>query len=202
MSERSKSKKSAMKVITTPDERLRRRSVKVRYDDPEVAKIIEEMRKNTLTWEKEHEHELSAAMAAPQLGVNKRIIIVRDDFDDKDNHHFTALLNPEVIKTEGKIVKDHEGCLSVPRDYGLVPRPEKVKIKAFMEDGSEVRIKADGFLARTLQHEIDHLNGVLFIDLIRDDPEAWFYIDDKDGELKPVEDFSEISENKDLWPEE
>ncbi|MBQ8992121.1 peptide deformylase [Candidatus Saccharibacteria bacterium] len=191
-----------MEVITTPDPRLRKRSTKVRPGDPEVAKIIEEMRKNTLEWEKEHQHELTAAMAAPQLGVNMRIIIVRDDFDDKDNHHFTALLNPEVIKAEGKIVSDQEGCLSVPKYYGAVPRPEKVKIKALLEDGREVRIKADGFLARTLQHEIDHLNGILFIDHIKDDKDAWFYIDEKDGELRPVEDFAEIENNKDLWPDD
>ncbi len=191
-----------MEVITTPDPRLRKKSIKARFDDPEVAEIIEKMRKNTLEWEKKHPHELSAAMAAPQLGYNKRIIIVRDDFDDKENRHFTALLNPEVIKVEGPVVKDHEGCLSVPKYYGLVPRHEKVKVKAFLEDGKEVRLKADGFLARTLQHEIDHLNGVLFIDHIKDDPEAWFYIDDEDGELKPIEDFSEVENNKDLWPDD
>ena len=159
--EQAKKATKKLKVITTPDERLRKKSTKARYDDPEVKEIIEEMRRNTLEWEKEHEHELSAAMAAPQLGVNKRIIIVREDFDDKDNQSYIALLNPEVIKTEGKIVSDQEGCLSVPKYYGAVPRPEKVKVKAFLEDGKEVRIKADGFLARTLQHEIDHLNGIL-----------------------------------------
>ena len=191
-----------MEVIVTPDPRLREKSTKARPGDPEVEQIIEKMRKNTLEWEKQHPHELSAAMAAPQLGYNKRIIIVRDDFDDKENRHFTALLNPEIIKAEGQIVKDHEGCLSVPKYYGLVPRHDKVKVKALLEDGNEVRIKADGFLARTLQHEIDHLNGILFIDHIKDDKEAWFYIDDKDGELKPIEDFSEIENNKDLWPDD
>ena len=191
-----------MEVIVTPDPRLREKSTKAHPGDPEVEQIIEKMRKNTLEWEKQHPHELSAAMAAPQLGYNKRIIIVRDDFDDKENRHFTALLNPEIIKAEGQIVKDHEGCLSVPKYYGLVPRHDKVKIKAQLEDGNEVRIKADGFLARTLQHEIDHLNGILFIDHIKDDKEAWFYIDDKDGELKPIEDFSEIENNKDLWPDD
>lgn len=191
-----------MEVIVTPDPRLREKSTKARPGDPEVETIIEKMRKNTLEWEKQHPHELSAAMAAPQLGYNKRIIIVRDDFDDKENRHFTALLNPEIIKAEGQIVKDHEGCLSVPKYYGLVPRHDKVKVKALLEDGNEVRIKADGFLARTLQHEIDHLNGILFIDHIKDDKEAWFYIDDKDGELKPIEDFSEIENNKDLWPDD
>ncbi len=191
-----------MDIVTTPDQRLRKKSTKVHAGDPEISEIVEKMRKSTLEWEKTHEHELSAAMAAPQLGYNKRVIIVRDDFEDKNNRHFTALLNPEVIKTEGKVVKEHEGCLSVPRYYGLVPRKEKVKIKALLEDGQEVRIKADGFLARTLQHEIDHLNGILFIDHIKDEPEAWYYIDEKDGELKPVEDFSEVENNKDLWPDD
>lgn len=189
-------------VVKTPDPRLRKRSIKVRPGDPKVTEVIEAMRESTLEWEKQHEHELSAAMAAPQLGENLRVIIVRDDFDDKENHHFTALLNPEIIKAEGEVVKDHEGCLSVPKYYGLVPRKEKVRVKAFLENGDEVRIKADSFLARTLQHEIDHLNGILFIDHIKDDPEAWFYIDDKDGELKPVKDFSEIEQNKDLWPDD
>lgn len=191
-----------MDIVTTPDPRLRKKSTKVHAGDPEISEIVEKMRKSTLEWEKTHEHELSAAMAAPQLGYNKRVIIVRDDFEDKNNRHFTALLNPEVIKIEGKVVKEHEGCLSVPRYYGLVPRKEKVKIKALLEDGQEVRIKADGFLARTLQHEIDHLNGILFIDHIKDEPEAWYYIDEKDGELKPVEDFSEVENNKDLWPDD
>ena len=105
-------------------------------------------------------------MAAPQLGFDRRIIIVRDDLDDKKNKTFTALIDPEVIKTEGKIESDFEGCLSVPAIYGKVPRPTKVKIKAMLEDGTPVRIKAEDSLARTLLHEIDHLNGVLYYDHI------------------------------------
>lgn len=140
-------------------------------------------------------------MAAPQMGVNQRIIIVRDDFDDKNNNSFTALINPEVIKTEGRVVKEAEGCLSVPEIYGMVGRPHKAKIKAVLEDGTEVRIKADGYLARTLMHEIDHLNGILFIDHIRDDKSA-FYRLDKNGELQPVDYDREIKNNTDLFPED
>lgn len=190
-----------MKIITTPDPRLRQKSTKVNVIDEEVEDVIAAMRKSCADWEKEHEFELSAAMAAPQLGVNKRIIIVRDDFDDKANKHFTALLNPEVIKTEGKIVKDQEGCLSVPYLYGLVPRPEKVKIKAELEDGTPVRIKADGFLARTLMHEIDHLNGILFIDHIKDDADA-FYRMNAEGDLEPVDYEKEVKGNKELFPDD
>ena len=190
-----------MKIITTPDPRLRKKSIKVTTVDTEVKDIIKEMTANSLKWESEHPHELSAAMAAPQLGINRRIIIVRDDLDDKSNNHFTALINPEVIKTEGKIIKDYEGCLSDPEIYGLVPRPEKAKIKALLEDGTEVRIKATDFLARTLLHEIDHLNGILFIDHIKDDHNAFYKLDQK-GDLKPLDFDQNIKDNQDLFPDD
>ena len=188
-----------MKIITVPDRRLREPSEKVRQIDFEVLDTIADMRKLSLDWESKHPYELSAAMAAPQMGVNKRIIIIRDDMEDKKNAHFTALINPEVTKTEGKTVTDYEGCLSVPKIYGMVPRPLKVRVKAKTEDGKEVRIKASGELARTLLHEIDHLNGVLFIDHIKDKADAFYYMDDK-GELIPVKNYDkEIRDNVKLW---
>ncbi|MDO4753210.1 MAG: peptide deformylase [Candidatus Saccharibacteria bacterium] len=191
-----------MKIITTPDKRLREKSEKVRQIDFEVLDIISDMRKLSTDWEAKHPYELSAAMAAPQMGVNKRIIIVRDDMEDKKNAHFTALINPEVTKTEGKTVTDYEGCLSVPKIYGMVPRPFKVRVRAKLEDGKEVRIKATGEMARTLLHEIDHLNGILFIDHIKDKPDAFYYMD-KNGELKPVKNYEkEIKNNAKLWGEE
>ena len=187
-----------MKIITTPDPRLREKSEKIREIDDETLGIISDMRKLSLDWETEHPYELSAAMAAPQMGVLKRIIIIRDDMEDKKNAAFTALINPEVIRAEGKIIRDFEGCLSVPTIYGKVPRASKVRVKARLEDGTEVRIKATGELARTLLHEIDHLDGVLFIDHIRDDKDAFYKMDDK-GDLKPVDYEKEILGNKKLW---
>ena len=189
------------KIITTPDARLREKSTKVGEINDEIAGIIADMRKLSLDWEKEHPYELSAAMAAPQMGVNKRIIIVRDNMEDKDDATFTALINPEVIKTEGKIVKDYEGCLSVPTIYGMVERPTKAKIKAKLEDGTEVRIKAEDDLARVLLHEIDHLNGILFIDHIKDEKDAFFEMNDK-GDLVPVDYETIIKRNKELFPDE
>lgn len=189
------------KVITTPDPRLRMKSRKVNQITDDTHTIIADMLKASLDWEDKHPFELSAAIAAPQLGVNQRIILVRDDLDDKKNNSFTALINPEVIKTEGKIQRDYEGCLSVPEIYGLVPRPKKVKIKALLEDGHEVRIKAEGYLARCLMHEIDHLNGILFIDHIKDDREA-FYKLDENGDLQPVDYDKYIKNNQTLFPEE
>lgn len=191
-----------MKIITTPDRRLREKSEKVGAIDFEVLDTIAEMRKLSTEWEKDHPYELSAAMAAPQIGVNKRIIIIRDDMENKENAKFTALINPVVTKTEGKTVTDFEGCLSVPSIYGKVPRPLKARVRARTEDGKEVRIKASGELARTLLHEIDHLDGILFIDHIKDKKDAFYYMDNR-GELKPIKDYEkEIRDNEQLWGEE
>lgn len=187
-----------MKIITTPDARLREVSEKVSKIDDEVLDIIARMRQLSLDWEKEHPYELSAAMAAPQMGVNRRIIIVRDDMEDKKKATFTALINPVVVKAEGKIQRDYEGCLSVPKIYGIVPRASKVRVKAKLEDGTEVRIKATGELARTLLHEIDHLDGILFIDHIKNDPKAFYVMNDK-GELEPADYAAEIAGNQQLW---
>ena len=190
-----------MKIITTPDPRLREKSEKVKEIDEEILDVIAEMRRLSLEWEKSHPFELSAAMAAPQMGVNKRIIIVRDDLDNKENATFTALINPVVLKTEGKIRRDYEGCLSVPKIYAMVPRPHKARVKALTEDGREVRIKAEGEMARILLHEIDHLEGILFIDHVKGDRKAFYEMGD-DGEIHPVDYAERIEGNKELFPED
>lgn len=194
-------KKDIPSIVTTPDPRLRQKSEKVHQIDDETKRIIDEMIASSLAWEEEHEFELSAAMAAPQLGYNKRIIVVREDMSNKDNATFVPLINPVVIKTEGKIIEDYEGCLSVPSIYGKVGRPYKARIKAVTENGEEVRLKATGFLARTLLHEIDHLDGVLFIDHIKDQTDAFYKLNDK-GDLEPLNYDKYIKNNKDLFPDE
>lgn len=194
-------KKDIPSIVTTPDPRLRQKSEKVHQIDDETKRIIDEMIASSLAWEEEHEFELSAAMAAPQLGYNKRIIVVREDMSNKDNANFVPLINPVVIKTEGKIIEDYEGCLSVPSIYGKVGRPYKARIKAVTENGEEVRLKATGFLARTLLHEIDHLDGVLFIDHIKDQTDAFYKLNNK-GDLESLDYDKYIKNNKDLFPDE
>ena len=194
-------KKDIPSIVTTPDPRLRQKSEKVHQIDDEIKRIIDEMIASSLAWEEEHEFELSAAMAAPQLGYNKRIIVVREDMSNKDNATFVPLINPVVIKTEGKIIEDYEGCLSVPSIYGKVGRPYKARIKAVTENGEEVRLKATGFLARTLLHEIDHLDGVLFIDHIKDQTDAFYKLNDK-GDLESLDYDKYIKNNKDLFQDE
>ena len=193
--------KKCAEVIVTPDPRLRQVSTEVTEIDDEVKDIIEQMIQASLDWEKEHEFELSAALAAPQLGFNRRIIVVREDMNEKKNANFIALINPVVVKTEGRILRDYEGCLSVPTIYGKVPRPAKARIKAQLEDGTEVKLKTEGFLTRTILHEIDHLDGILFIDHIRDKKDAFYKLNDK-GDLVPVDYEKEIKDNKQLWPDD
>lgn len=185
-------------IITLPTEQLRKKSERVHIVTNETRKIIQDMKDAALDWEDSRPHEISAALAAIQINKLKRIVIVRSDFDNKSDREFTALINPEVVKYEGEIVEDFEGCLSVKEIYGKVPRYSKVRIKSLDEDGKEVRFKAEGFLARVLQHEIDHTNGVLFIDHIKESPEAFYRLDDH-GELKQLNYEKKIKNSSILW---
>lgn len=186
-------------IITLPNPRLRERSKKVQIITPEIEQLIEDMISVSLDWEDSRPHEISAALAAAQMNRPERVIIIRNNLDDKSVREFTALINPEIIKFEGEIIEDYEGCLSVPNSiYGMIPRHSKIKIKAMDIKGNKVRIKADGFLARILQHEIDHTNGIVFIDHIKNNENA-FYKLNKKGELKPLNYDKDIRENSILW---
>ena len=123
---------------------------------------------------------------------------MRSDFEDKENSHFTALINPEIVKYEGAIVEDYVGCLSVKDIYGKVPRYNKIRVKALNAEGQEVRFKADGFLARVIQHEVDHMHGIVFIDHIKDATDAFYKLDAK-GELEPLNYDEDIKDNPILW---
>ena len=102
-------------------------------------------------------------LAGPQVGVGKRVMVV--DVNEEDGRRF-ALVNPTVVEQSRALEKEEEGCLSIPGVAAHVERPSTVVVEALDETGRPVRIEADGLLARCLQHEIDHLDGVLFIDRI------------------------------------
>ena len=178
-------------IITLPDPRLREKSAKIHEISPEVRDTIEQMKNASIDWENSRPHEAAVALAAIQIARHERVIIIREDFEDKDNHNFTVLINPEIVKYEGKIESDDEGCLSVKDVYGKVPRWTKVRVRAIDEDGYEVRFKSpNAFLARVLQHEIDHTNGICFVDHIAHNHDAFSVLNDK-GDLVPV-DFAKV----------
>lgn len=183
-------------IITLPNAHLREKSKRVHVITEEVKKLVQDMEAATLDWEDNRPHELGVALAAVQVDRLFRVVVVRNDFDNKDDRSFFPLINPEITKAEGKPVLDHEGCLSVKDIYGLVPRYPKVRVKALDLEGRELRFKAEGFLARVLQHEIDHTNGLLFIDHNKD-TDAFFTLN-KEGELEKV-DHETIRKSRILW---
>lgn len=185
-------------IITLPHKSLRTSSKKVGLITPEIKKIIQDMKDATLDWEASRDHEVSVALAAVQINQLWRIVVVREDFRDKDNHTFYVLINPKIVKYDGDISEDYEGCLSIKDVYALVPRYERVKVKALDENGKEFRINAKGFLARILQHEIDHTNGTVIIDHVHDVPDAFFRLA-ADGKLNPLDYDKDIKDNAELW---
>lgn len=129
---------------------LRKKAEKVSLTD-EVKQLIKRMKKAV----KEHD---GIGLAAPQIGESKRVIVI------ETGDSFTALLNPEILEKSEETIITKEGCLSVDGIWLDVERAKKVKAKALTEEGEEVEIEAEDLLAVVLQHEIDHLNGILFID--------------------------------------
>ena len=187
-------------LITLPNTHLREPSKKVGYIDEQVMQLIEKMEAVTLDWEASREHEVGVALAAIQIDVPLRVVVVRNDFDNKADTTFRTFINPVITKYEGEILEDFEGCLSVKDIYGKVPRYSKVRVKALDATGEEVRFSAEGFLARVFQHEIDHTNGKLFLDHIKDAPDA-FYTLDESGNLQQLNYKTGVHGNVTLWGE-
>ena len=185
-------------IIALPNPHLRQKSNRVHVVTPEIQQLSDDMTSAALDWEDSRPHEISAALAAVQIDTLERVVIVRGDFDDKNTREFITLINPEIVKYEGEIVEDYEGCLSVKQVYGKVPRYSKIRVKALNLEGNEIRIRAEGFLARVIQHEIDHTNGIVFIDHIRDSRDAFYKLDER-GELQPLDYDEHIRDNTELW---
>lgn len=185
-------------IISLPHASLREKSARVGIVSEDVRRIVNDMETATLDWEDNRKHELGVALAAVQIDIHMRIVIIRSSFEDKADRTFQHFINPEIAKREGALVEDYEGCLSVRDIYGMVPRYEKVKIKALDLDGSQIRVTAEGFLARVFQHEIDHTTGTLFIDHIKDKHDAFFTLTDE-GKLEQLDYEHDIRDNRILW---
>jgi peptide deformylase len=185
-------------IIVLPNDHLRQRSRKITVVSDEIKKLIADMESATLDWEDSRAHEVGVALAAIQIDSPFRVVIIRNDFEDKKNRSFSVFLNPQITKYEGEIVEDYEGCLSIRDIYGKVPRHAKVRVKAMNVEGKEVRLKVDGFLARVFQHEIDHINGIVFVDHIKDKPEVFFHLEE-DGKLKELDYDKDIKDSETLF---
>lgn len=170
-------------IITLPNDHLRQRSRRITQIDADTHQIISDMIAATLDWEAHRPNEVAVALAAIQIDKPIRIVIIRADFDNKENKNFQVLINPEITKYEGEIITDYEGCLSVKDVYGKVPRYSKVRGRAIDINGNRIKIKStDPFLSRVLQHEVDHTNGICFVDHIAHNQDA-FSVLTKSGDL-------------------
>lgn len=146
---------AVLDVLIYPDENLAKVCQPVENVDDELRQFIDDM------FETMYDHE-GIGLAAPQVNVLKRVITI--DIEG-DKAHQIVLINPEIVASSGETGIE-EGCLSIPGCRALVPRKEKLTVKALNRNGEEFTLDADGLLAICIQHEIDHLNGVLFVDHI------------------------------------
>jgi peptide deformylase len=146
---------AVLEVLTFPDERLRTIAKPVEKVDADVKKLVEDMF-DTMRDEK------GIGLAATQVNVHRRVVVM-DVSEEQDNP--LVFINPEIIHKEGSTISE-EGCLSVPNNYAKVDRAEKVTVSALNQDGEKFELNADGLLAICIQHELDHLQGKLFVDYL------------------------------------
>jgi peptide deformylase len=151
-------------IVKYPEKSLNQPSAPVDEIDDEVRKLIEDMGETMF-------HDSGVGLAAPQVGVNRRIIVydarAMEEERDPEAREFTALINPEIVeKSQTTFISESEGCLSVVDYRADVKRHDQVNVRALNIQGKELNFTADGILAVIMQHEIDHLDGILFIDRI------------------------------------
>jgi peptide deformylase len=142
-------------IRTLPDPVLRQKAKRVRTIDGSIKKLIADMRETL------HANPGRVGLAAPQVGVSLRVIVI--GIPDEDD---VILINPEVVRRKGERLVN-EACLSLPGYMGQINRAESVTAKGRDPSGKEIRIKAEGLLAQALEHEIDHLNGLIYIDHLK-----------------------------------
>ncbi len=151
---------AVLEIRTLPDPVLRRKAKRVTTINGSIQKLIDDM---IDTLRAVH----GAGLAAPQIGVSLRIAVI--EIPEKE---VITLINPEIVRREGVRVVE-EGCLSYPGYYGEIKRSEVVKVKAQNRQGKQFRLKGEELLAQALEHETDHLNGILYIDHVESPDKLW-----------------------------
>lgn len=151
---------SVVKIRTLPDPVLRQKAKKVANIDGSVRKLVDDMIDTMRAVS-------GVGLAAPQIGMSLRIAVI-----EMPGEEVITLINPQIIKKQGERMIE-EACLSVPGYQGEVKRAVTVKVKAQDRQGREFRIKGEGLMAQALEHEIDHLNGILYIDHVENEENLW-----------------------------
>lgn len=147
---------TTLKIVTYPDQLLTRPTKPVENIDQSIQDLIEKMAVTMY-------EAPGVGLAAIQVGIDKSIVVY-DESPRDGNRDFNVLINPKIIRREGEILSENEGCLSVPDFTATVTRAAQVTVEALDREGKPLTIDAEDLLAIILQHEIDHLNGILFVD--------------------------------------
>ncbi len=175
-------------LVTIPSSVLRMKSKRIGHVDDAIKQLAEDMIETVLDWD--HGSEFGAALAAIQIGQPHKLTVVRNNFDDAEDKTFLTFVNPEIVQKSSERVTDIEGCLSVPGIYARIARARKIKVKAETLDGQPIRLSLEGFAARVFQHEVDHMQGKLFIDMIKSVDDVLALGDD--DKLHPVDTMPEM----------
>ncbi len=149
---------SKKKILTIPDPILREISQPVKKVDQDIKNLMDEMLETMYD-------APGIGLAAVQIGILKRVIVM-DLSKEKEKKKPIFIVNPEIISKSDDLVSYEEGCLSIPNQFAEIERPNSCKIKYLDYDGKQNELKAEGLLATCIQHEIDHINGILFIDYL------------------------------------
>ena len=152
------------KIITLPHPALRIPSRRIGLIDDSIHKVQQELLEQAILWEKSRKSEITVGLAGVQINKPIRIIIIRQSIERGTPAKFDTLINPKILKLSGQPSIEPEGCLSVDGYYANVARYPTVKVIAQDLNGRPIKIKAQGFLARILQHECDHLKGITIVD--------------------------------------
>jgi peptide deformylase len=150
---------SVRSIVYMGDPVLRTPAEPVERFDAELRALVEDMFETMY-------HAEGVGLAAPQVGVSRRVLVVDVRDEESGQRDRYALVNPEIVAVSRETDRASEGCLSIPGLEEVVERPWSVEVRGFDPEGGEVTIEADDLLARALQHEIDHLDGVLFLDRV------------------------------------
>jgi peptide deformylase len=161
---------AVLPIYVVPEPVLRQKSKRVKTIDGSIHRLIANMLETL------HAAPGRVGLAAPQVGIPLRVIVIGlPEAED------IALINPEVVRRTGER-EVTEGCLSIPGYFGVLKRAESIRVKARDVNGKEIKIKADELLAQALEHEVDHLNGVLFIDHL-ESPDKLYKVEPESAEL-------------------
>ncbi len=161
---------AVLQLCVLPDPVLRKKAKRVRTIDGSIQKLVADLIETM--------HASSGAgLAAPQIGVSLRVIVIGVPEQEE-----IAMVNPEMVRRKGERLVN-EGCLSIPGYFGEIKRAESVVVKGLDLSGKKVRVRGEGLLAQALEHELDHLNGVLYVDHL-ENPESLRQVEPEENELR------------------